>query len=351
LKSTLRDSLELPKTQSGPPVTRIQTVPAETSDNEGTVLIKSILEFVREQHVDAQETLNVVEKKLLQLHNALGVAGAVVLLTTIQDVDAESLARQFAGWILFELNIKNDDIARLIADLLTELIATRIVCRRLEVHDLSTPILMHIVRECVNEATRRSRQFCGKENRRATPDGYRIRVVLDDFSTWKEIYPEIREEPLFLPALLFYLRRENVAALIVDSHPGRPGATVTDPFDSELRALVDHHLYTWRVQFFGESRIAIAAMPPTVKDEIPDVEISPSPQFVVRELKWRKPGRKRRPAIDPHFELYTGMEEGQPAPVGLDIRLFTEGSEFSSYADDRAPRAQRAEEGPMCVTA
>ena len=35
----------------------------------------------------------------------------------------------------------------------------------------------------------------------------------------------------------------------------------------------------------------------------------------------------------------------------LDRELERRGLRFSRYADDCAPRAQRAEEGPMCVTA
>jgi retron-type reverse transcriptase len=35
----------------------------------------------------------------------------------------------------------------------------------------------------------------------------------------------------------------------------------------------------------------------------------------------------------------------------LDKELEKRGHRFCRYADDGAPRAQRAEEGPMCVTA
>jgi retron-type reverse transcriptase len=35
----------------------------------------------------------------------------------------------------------------------------------------------------------------------------------------------------------------------------------------------------------------------------------------------------------------------------LDQQMAKQGYEMIRYADDRAPRAQRAEEGPMCVTA
>jgi retron-type reverse transcriptase len=35
----------------------------------------------------------------------------------------------------------------------------------------------------------------------------------------------------------------------------------------------------------------------------------------------------------------------------LDKELERRGHAYCRYADDRAPRAQRAEEGPMCVTA
>jgi KaiC/GvpD/RAD55 family RecA-like ATPase len=255
--------------------------------------------------MNLREQLRVAAKETFNRDASKGTA----VLVTTRDTDAAELAHVFAGW-LFE--------DACLADIVEQQIIQRIVCRRLETHDLPSAILFHIIRTAIADAENR---MLGKG-----PNGT-LRLVIEDFSAWKEIYPEIQDEPLFLPFLLFYLRRQKATTLIIDTHPGRPDTTITESFDRELRALVDHQIYTWRVPFFGESRIAISAIPPLSSSD---------PKAIVRELKWNPlvvGGKPQRPQVDPHFELYSGLEEGRPEPVPLRVALFDEAPQFRTYID------------------
>ena len=268
------------------------------------VLINNLATTLREAPADAGAEWYRV--RAAEIADADEKTGSAVLITT-EDRDSASLARRFVAWKTMAL------CADARAAIETELMK-RIVCRRLENHDLPTPILFHIVRSAIEAAV-------GK-----TKNKSHVRVVIEDYSTWIQIYPELKREALFLPFLLFYLRRCPVTALIIDTHPGRPDTPISDPSDSELRTLVDHQIYTWRVSFYGESRIAIAAIPP----------LSPNRLSVVRELKWSppRPGEDPRPPeVDPHFELYTALEEGKPMPVPLKVMLFDEAPQFRKYIE------------------
>ena len=256
------------------------------------------------------------------LKYVLDGVGATVLITTIQDVSALTLAVEFAKWLAPEWLEQNPN-----HQLLVDILVSRIVCRRLELHDLSTAVLVHVVKQAVLGA---EKLIDGTEPMDDERPGGLVRLVLQDFSTWKEIYPDIRTEQLFLPFLLFYLRRQQIATLIIDSHPGQPNLVVEDPFDAELRALVDIQIYTWRVQFFGEDRVAITTTIPlhrTLTGRTVGIPIS------VGELQYDTPDS--RPRVDPHFEMYSGLEAGSPQPIGLQIRLYlTETQGYRDYVDD-----------------
>ena len=90
-------------------------------------------------------------------------------------------------------------------------LAKRIVRRRLEIHDVSSAIMFHIFRSVIEKAIRQSDD---------TPE--KVRVVIDDFRTIRETYPEVVEDKLFLPYLLQYLADSRVTALLIDTQPGRP---------------------------------------------------------------------------------------------------------------------------------
>ena len=124
--------------------------------------------------------------------------------------------------------------------------------------------------------------------------------MIDDFSVIKSLYPEIKDEQLFLPYLMFSLRREGVTSLIINTHCDKPGSPGQDAFEQEFRTLVDCRLYTWHVSFFGHNKVAIAAIPPLANAG-------------ARELRPLRPGSGEL-TVDPHFELYCGVEDGKPEP-------------------------------------
>lgn len=278
---------------------------------------------------------------LLSEHKEQGVA---VLITT-QDIDHKSLAGDFSRLLMRnrstqryggnpwsrlanELQI-NPALLRAIAE---HHFCARTICRRLEIHDLSAPIMMHIVESCIQEAQRlqlgkgRSRQ---REQNRRFPQSIGIRLVIDDLSVIRAIYPEMRTENLLLPYLFFYLRREGITSLIINTHPERPGTGGSDAFEQEFRALVDSRLYTWHVPFFGDDKVAIAAIPPLQRR--PSLDADSDRQAVpVRELLPAKVDPVEL-VVNPHFELYSGLEEGKPEPVPLEIRFFAETRAFEEY--------------------
>lgn len=233
----------------------------------------------------------------------------------------------------------------------------RIVYRRLDIRETAAPIVFHTVKSCVRYAqamaycieqkdaqaellldlsrdisagdctTIRSRtlELCREVEDMTPEDRYRrgrqVRLVIDDLSTLHATYPDVQEDPLFLPFLLFWLRREGVTALIVDSQPGSPSYIIREQRARELRALADSVLYTWHVPFFGETRVAITAMPPA-SDELP---------ARIRELCPFNRKEHERLAVDPHFELYGGLEEGRVEQIPLKVRLFAETQESTAY--------------------
>ncbi|HEV2800588.1 MAG TPA: ATPase domain-containing protein [Pyrinomonadaceae bacterium] len=276
--------------------------------------------------------------------------GIPVLLTT-QDINAQRLALDFLPWLLRKIPHLLDLEAehRGCVAALRILMEHYTVCRRLEIHDLPSAVFIHILQRAVSEARSIlygdavAAMLSGSAPRTnaptdASPDGEdasavlrerversrMIRVVIDDFSILKDTYIEIREEPLLLRFIVFYLGQEGVTTLLIDTQPGRPDTTVSSPLHSELRSLVDNRIYTWRFQFYGENRVAVTVIP--LKAEAPPV---------VRELRRGNkdaPGAESLPlVVDPHFELYNGIEQGESQPIPIEIWLFNETPAFNDY--------------------
>jgi hypothetical protein len=266
-----------------------------------------------------------------ELLECFETSGEAVLLTT-QDLHADGLAKEFGSWVFEEITKRSGNAQNVIKPdsfqkMLKEHIKYHTVCRRLEIHDQSSPILVHIVSEAIKKA--QESVFLPKGIPPQTTERFeksgRIRIVIDDFSALCEMYPEIRDDALFLPYLLFHLGREGVTSLIIDTQPGRPEMAGPGPLATELRTLVQSRLYTWRVPFYREHRIAIAAIPPLCRD-VP---------AVVRELRWAfsEGGNPDLPIVDPHFELYSGLAEGRPQAVPLQVRLYKENEAFAQYIE------------------
>lgn len=253
--------------------------------------------------------------------------GVAVLLTTL-DVHSTKLSWDFEASISKTIALREIQEAGQLESFRAKLrnhIRENCVCRRLEIHDLSSPSLIHVVQQAVKRA---QELVCRGQRVPAETDerfkkSWCIRLVIDDFSGIRDTYPETKEDPLFLPFLLFYLGREGATTLIIDTQSGRPDMFTTEQFASELRALVQNRIYTWRVPFYGENRVAIAAIPPLSRD-IP---------AVVRELQWEisEGPTPKPPSVDPHFELYAGLEDGKPYPVPLQVRFYAETPAFEKY--------------------
>ena len=253
----------------------------------------------------------------------LDYEGGVAVMLATHNTDVDSLANEFLGWFPSAHTLTYLPYR----DAVKNYIKRGTVCRRLEIHSLSSEVLIHIVRECIREAQKKilTPSDLNEPNRRLR-NSWPVRVVIDDFSSLRHIFPELREDPLLFPSILFHLEREGVTTLIIDTQSGKPEATVVERFETELRQMVDHRLYTWRVPFYGESRVAITAIPPLSREYA----------GIVRELRWETEGEAPRgePAIvDPHFELYSGLEEFKPKPVPLQMRLFVDTPAMQQYID------------------
>lgn len=248
--------------------------------------------------------------------------GVPVMLTTRDEVHSKVLAKDFMKW-LTKPDLGDDkipDLRRHYEQVLKLHMEEYCICRRLEIHDMPSAVLIHIIQRAVEAAQcvlapKHPSEYSTEQR---AEKSWGIRVVIDDFSILQSTYTEAHDDPLFLPFLVFYLRREGVTTLIIDTQSGRPEAAITDPLDSELRAVVDHRIYTWRFSFYGENRIAVAPIPP----------IAPDMPAVVRELRREADDTL---TVDPHFELYSGIEEGDPRPVPLEVRLFEETTAFRDY--------------------
>lgn len=256
-----------------------------------------------------------------------GILTPTVLITT-DDIDSESIARE-----VLEL---------LAADIQRELTERRVVwntarphfsrvlervllVRRLELHDTTTAQIFHMIEE--NILTSLDVLSHGEVDRCEVvprPEAGNVRVVIGDMRLLRSTFPDLAQDKLFLPTLVMRLGRWGVTSIIVDTGEGRPDRGPGSPHNGELRSLVSGQLYTWRVPFFGENRVAIATIPPMI----------PGGAGIVRELEVERresPGQPLQLRVNPHFELYSGIEEGSPEAVRLQVLLYEETKAFADY--------------------
>jgi KaiC/GvpD/RAD55 family RecA-like ATPase len=237
-----------------------------------------------------------------------------------EDASSESLAKE-----LYEdpkigfkqLGNKEDKYTQL-------LLQKFIIVRRVDLRNTTGAKLWHCIHACTATALRMLGHRKETIMTATNPLLYanHIRIVIGDWRLLRDTYPAVKDDPLVLPTIVFRLRRLGVTTLLVDSDNGRPDQPVTDPMNRALRTLVDLQICTWKVPFFGEQRVAITVLPP----------LGESPG-VVRELRWRRrePENPERLEVDPHFELYSGLEEGNPHPVPLKVFLYAETPAFAQY--------------------
>jgi len=246
------------------------------------------------------------------------------ILIATSDVQADELAERFMNWLqpVFKRHKRSRDFYE---TTIYNYIAQHLIVRRLEADDLTAPILFHIIERAILEAQRfLYGPILPNTAWQRTMQSWRIRLVIDNLRIVRDMYPAVRREPLFLPLLAFYLGREGVTGLMVDTDSGRPDRDPSDEINRELRSLVAHQLYTWQVPFFGQKRIAIAAVP----------SVSARHKGIIREVKLGddlRSNTRPRPKVDPHFELYSGLEEGKPEAVPLSVILYAETPAFKEY--------------------
>lgn len=72
----------------------------------------------------------------------------------------------------------------------------------------------------------------------------RVRVVIDDWASIARMFPQVANDTLFLPFLTFYLRVENVTALIVETVPSRNEFDQSFSISSEVAVHAQQKIYT-----------------------------------------------------------------------------------------------------------
>ncbi|HJR07105.1 MAG TPA: ATPase domain-containing protein [Pyrinomonadaceae bacterium] len=265
------------------------------------------------------------------------VPGVAVLMTT-QDTHSEELAKEFLQWLNVKSLLgpisgdKRKSAIKSFETVLYDHIKRNTICRRMEIHDMSSPVIAHIFQRNIEAA---QKKLFGKSPEDVLPEvrgrfqvSWRIRMVIDDFNAFRNTFPDIHKDPLLLPFLLFHLRREGISTLILDTQSGKPDIALSERFESSLREAADYRLYTWRIPFYGETRVGITAIPP----------LSLKNRGLIRELRgeWVSGGEKvdRNLTVDPHFELYAGLERGNPHPVPLEVRLYPGTPTLIKYIED-----------------
>lgn len=278
-------------------------------------------------------------EKLLRQREVSKSMGVALMMTT-QDTHVETLSKEFIHWLNPKslLGIRGggpDKVADTFGEELRKLIEKKTICRRMEVHDVSSPVLAHIFRRNIQAAQAKllGERFEEMETSDRYKESWRIRMVIDDFNAFRNTFPDIHNDPLLVPFILFQLGREGISTLVIDTQSGKPDIALAERFESSLREAADYRLYTWRIPFYGETRIAITAIPP----------LSMNSRGLIRELSGQgmhgpmqaeAEREDRQLTVDPHFELYAGLERGLPHPVPLEIRLYTGSHGLVKYIEE-----------------
>lgn len=296
-------------------------------------------------NADRETCRRVLEERYSRL------AGVPVLVTT-QNERSYTLAEFFVNRLLNRQGrsqVPRVELPDAWRQALREYIEHRTICRRLEVHDMPSAVLFNIIKRAIEAGQRiamgRDPHPLAADAGRPRPsvderyrESWRIRLVIDDLSTIMATYAQVREDSLFLPFLLYHLRREGPTSLIINTRAGQPHAVAVEGFHTDLRALSDNRLYTWLVrEFYGDHRVAIAAIPPIARDHRARVR-------EVKRLDIEHGSGKGELFVDPIFELYAGLEQDRPQLVQLEVRLYGETracSEYGAYLNEIFKRTFR----------
>ncbi|QEG41415.1 RAD55 family ATPase [Roseimaritima ulvae] len=328
---------EKPRAERGEEHGLMTSDPVALIGEDGTYKSKLSKAFLAQGMRLAQESSN----KPRTEEQSPPVKQAVILITT-KTLDCEGLRERIIGHLGSEDHLDQQ----------------RIFCRRLEVHMMSAETLFHIIRQTVQRAqaallldldidgkpNKNCHWIADEKERRA--EGWRIRLVIDNWASIRDMYPRVREDPLFLPCLMFYLRREGIATIIV----GNEGRGFSNGFilksNHRLRELTATQIYTWRVPFLGESRVAITITPPLQangrgsvirelrvlksRDHSQDSpsceqEVPVEPGSTTKLPKRPRHGKANcsyRVVVNRELELYEGLEAGKPEYVPMRVHLY-----------------------------
>jgi len=257
-----------------------------------------------------------------------GICDGPAVLITTDDARNELLLNNYCSLVneqyLRHEKTLGQQTKRKILDVLRAHFREWAIIRRLEIHEMSSPVLFYAISRSVEAAQRNLLGYdtWEKDARRRANRSWGIRIVIDNLSVVRDAYPDVRSDALFLPFLTAYIEREGLTALIVASQPGRPDTTPESEFDRELRNLVRTQIRTWQVPFFGETRVAIADFTTAAVESFSKV----------REL--RKAPSDLLPRVDPHFELYQGLENGELRRVPLEVGLYGETAAFREHVQE-----------------
>ena len=242
--------------------------------------------------------------------------GCAILLTTHM-LDRASLSKRLCAHLSGEAD-------------LTAAQSDNVFCRRLEIHHLSPSILVHMVRQLVRNAQDKILKGDINSDTNRRNQGWRIRFVIDNWSTLRSTHPEIAQDARILEFILFFLRKEGIPTIVVASE----NAGFANGFQlSRAREVKDQtrfHIYTWHVPFFGENRIATKVSPPTQYQgsSAPIREVRPVGSAPVPE------GESRTIRISLDFEQYRGLESGNPEYIPTKLLLFRRPGRSMEYAND-----------------
>jgi len=300
----------------------------------------ALIDFVEELSGDARKTAapgsatSILTLAYSALRLITGVLAPTVFVAT-HDSSRENLVERIFARQKHELEpllkpFVDNDSERLSAYMkyLRRVLEGWITVRRVELVDSTSPQLWHVIEGAVIQGIHGLGYKVSDISSNVEPQesAEQVRVVISDLRLIRDTYPAVAADPLFLPTLVFRLKRLGVTTIIVESDNGRLDRQPTHAMSGALRSLVDHQINTWKVNFFGEQRVAIAVLP----------SAGTSSACLIRELRYTDKQNSQEPPrliVDPIFEIFENIDEGKPNAVRLQIQLYNETPAFQKYVE------------------
>src|SRR6185312_3335014 len=96
----------------------------------------------------------------------------------------------------------------------------RLVRRRLVGHYSSSAALFKIISRSIGKAKQKLRKATGIKRWLPKEECGKIRMVISNLTTMREVFPDVQGDPLFLPTLIEYLEHQGVTALVISAEAG-----------------------------------------------------------------------------------------------------------------------------------